>query len=81
MEILTRNRSKIRDLTGIVNRDEHRYIGGGTFGDVYRGAWKNESVEERYPEIVVKVLRAAGSFDSKLMAKRLKVCYPFLDDY
>jgi hypothetical protein len=73
MEILTGSRKKIRDLTSIVDQDEHRYIGGGMFGDVYRGIWKDGGKEERYPEIVVKVLRSTGSVDSKLLTKRFKV--------
>jgi hypothetical protein len=78
MKILTSGkRSKVKDLTGIVDRDEHQYIGGGAFGDVYKGVWKDVEIagsqKERYPDVVVKVLRSMGKVDAKALARRLRV--------
>lgn len=74
MKILIDRKSKLRDLTGEVDRDEQQYIGGGTFGDVYRGVWMKESLGERkHSEVVVKVLRSTGHVDPKTLAKTLKV--------
>lgn len=75
----------MKDLTGLVTRDEGQYIGGGAFGDVYRGVWNVKANgaegasdelaqdEEGRPEVVVKVLRSTGSIDPKSLTKRLKV--------
>jgi hypothetical protein len=63
----------IKDLTGVVEKDEHYYIGGGSFGDVYRGIWKEDADTRNRPDIVVKVLRSIGSPDIKTLEKRLKV--------
>jgi len=40
IERLNKSGKGLNDLTGIVDRDEHQYIGGGTFGDVYKGIWR-----------------------------------------
>ena len=66
--------TEIKDLTGLVDRDELRYIGGGTFGDVYRGKWVNgKNQREKNPDIVIKVLRSTGSIESSTFGKDLKV--------
>ena len=74
MEALCRIGEGFKNLTGVVDRDEHHYIGGGTFGDVYKGIWLDDSVETAYPEIAVKVLRSTGTIEPDALAKRLKVC-------
>lgn len=74
MKILTGNRSKLKNLTGIVDRDEHQYLGGGAFGDVYKGVWKDDTFESKHVNIVVKVLRSTGSIDPIVLGKRVKVC-------
>jgi hypothetical protein len=62
------------NLTGIVDWDEHQFLGGGTFGDVYGGVWKVGNAEERkHPNIVVKVLRCVGSTGDSLPAEQIKV--------
>jgi hypothetical protein len=64
----------LKDLTGLVDRDERRHIGCGTFGDVYRGKWTDTAEESQSEmEIVVKVLRSTGSIDSRTFVKDLKV--------
>jgi hypothetical protein len=64
----------IKDLTRLVDRDELQYIGGGTFGDVYRGRWVNGKKEDgKNPDIVIKVLRSTGSVESSAFGKDLKV--------
>ena len=73
IESLLGDGSKLTDLTGIVERDEVQYIGGGNFGDVYKGIWKHEVPDFNRPEIVIKVLRTAGKCDPKVLAKQLKV--------
>jgi hypothetical protein len=73
MKFLTGNGSKLMDLTSIVVRDEHQYLGGGAFGDVYKGIWKDDTLGSKHGNIVVKVLRSTGSIDTKILARRLKV--------
>jgi hypothetical protein len=64
----------LKDLTGHVDRDELQFIGGGTFGDVYRGKWTDAAEKSQSEiEIVVKVLRSTGAADSKSFVKDLKV--------
>src|ERR1700759_1145433 len=65
--------SNLWDLTGIVDRDEHQWIGGGAFGDVYRGIWRAELEDVPRMEIVVKVLRCAGAIERDTMSRRMKV--------
>jgi hypothetical protein len=68
------------DLTGILDRDEQQYIGGGAFGDVYKGTWKltwrtnkmKKRIAAKYPDVVVKVLRST-CFNPKILEKRKKV--------
>jgi hypothetical protein len=71
IKILINNDSNLKDLTSIVERDEHQYVGGGSFGDVYRGIWKVASIAEQQPDVVVKVLRVTGSIDNKTLKVKL----------
>lgn len=64
----------LKDLTGIVDRDEQRWIGGGAFGDVYRGIWRANRPEGEQVEVVVKVLRSTGAIEqNEAGVKRMKV--------
>lgn len=77
LRILTKG-SRVKDFTGLVDRDERQYIGGGNFGDVYRGVWSSKAAEQgERPEVVVKVLRSMGNANRK---KRLKVITSLLSD-
>ena len=73
IDALTKGGCKIRDLTGIVDRNEYHYLGVGAYGDVYRGIWRGTSTDGEYPEIAVKVLRSTGIIERNAPAKRLKV--------
>ena len=65
---------ELKDLSGLVDRDELQWIGGGSFGDVYRGKWIDKpKVGEEKPDVVVKVLRSTGSIDTRTFGKDLKV--------
>lgn len=61
-----------KDLTKLVDRDENKFLGGGSFGDVYMGIWKDKVLEAKRGKIVVKVMRLSGSIDSKTTAKHQK---------
>jgi len=64
---------ELKDLTGLIDRDELQYIGGGCFGDVYRGRWIDERAgESPQPDVVIKVLRSTGSIDTRTFKKDLK---------
>jgi hypothetical protein len=67
--------SKLKDLTGIVGRDEHQFLGGGGSGDVYKGIWKDETYKSKHNSVVVKVLRSTESLGPKVLTKRIKVCF------
>jgi hypothetical protein len=56
-----------------VERYEYHYLGSGTFGDVYKGVWKEDADAGKRPDIVVKVLRSLGSPDTEKLKKTLKV--------
>jgi len=73
IEGLSKSCGILNDLTGIVDRDEHQYIGGGTFGDVYKGIWRSKPAGREHPEVAVKVLRLMGSVKRNGAAKCLKV--------
>jgi hypothetical protein len=76
-ELLPRDGCTLKDLTGIVDRDECQFIGGGAFGDVYKGTWKDsgDGLALKYPDVAIKVLRSTGSIDPKVITKRIKVCW------
>jgi hypothetical protein len=67
------NGKSLRNLTAVVEKDECHYIGGGAFGDVYRGKWKDSSYTGNRPDVVIKVLRSTGSSDIRTLKKALKV--------
>jgi hypothetical protein len=68
-----RYHSKVRDLTGLIDRDESQWIGGGSFGDVYRGVWKDRPVDVAHEDVVIKVIRSMGTVAPRTLDKRLKV--------
>lgn len=73
VKVLTEKKATLLNLTGIVDRDERQYLGGGSFGDVYKGIWKGNLPGSNHPDVVVKVLRWMGTADPKTLQKRLKV--------
>jgi hypothetical protein len=70
---MIRYQKDVRDLTGLIDRDECQWIGGGGFGDVYRGVWKNRPLDVVHEDVVIKVIRSTGTIDLKTTDKRLKV--------
>jgi hypothetical protein len=71
----TSPQDEISDLTGYVGKGD--FVGGGAFGDVYRGVWQNVSASHmrstELPEIAIKVMRVPPLRDEREKTKRLKV--------
>jgi hypothetical protein len=68
----------VLDWTGFITKDESRFLGGGSFGDVYVSKWTSgdqiaSSSKANWPEFAVKVLRASVQGDEIMRGKRNKV--------
>jgi hypothetical protein len=77
IDFLSSKLAHLRNLTGCIDRDEDMYVGGGTFGDVYRGKWKvslsGGASGARHPDVAIKVFRSTGSPHPKTIARCVKV--------
>lgn len=80
MNFLSSKLNHLRNLTGVIDQDEDNYVGGGTFGDVYRGKWK-VSDESYHPDVAIKVFRLTGSPDPKTFSRCVKVKATHLDHH
>ena len=76
-EVLSFLSAKLRhleDLTELVERDDDQYLGGGSFGEVYRGRWKGQPYGKiDYPPLAIKVFRSTSSPDPKSLSRSFKV--------
>jgi len=63
----------VRDLTGVVDRDERSLLGKGTYGEVYKGKWIKAHPDFRTrPEVVVKVFCMVGTITPRIAKERSK---------
>ena len=64
----------IQDLTQDIERVEDGYIGGGGFGDVYRGRWKGGFQDDaEHPPLAIKMFRTTAAPDKSSLDRWVKV--------
>lgn len=83
LRLKTEDTEYVLDLTGYVDIERKKYIGGGSYGDVYRGRWDkipNLFTASTPPDIAIKVFRGLHVEDLEQRKTVFKVgVYPRLE--
>jgi hypothetical protein len=76
LRLSTKDSEYALDLTGYANVEREQYIGGGSYGDVYRGRWdKIPNLFSTFtpPDIAIKIFKGMHVADLEQRKKVFKV--------